>query len=318
MNALPCATIETYTDRELWLARRREGIGSSDAAAVLGESLYSDALAVYLDKRGEHSPKVENDYVFWGNLLEPVVADGFAIKTGRKVGKIASKGQSIAVNNERPWQFATPDFVLDYGDGGEAGLLEIKTTKGRNRELWQEDAPVYYQVQLQHQFAATGLRRGTLACLIDTSELVYYDYEANADFIAAMNQYEREFWALVEAGTPPQPTGQTPINAWRHFIGAERPGVCVDLPAIVDEYAARLDELAETIKAAESEKNELRKQIEMLIGAAEYGITPSGLGFSYKTTEIPPKTVDGYSFRCLRKSQKGLKVRKANEGRSKV
>jgi predicted phage-related endonuclease len=40
------------TERERWLAERRKGIGSSDAAAILGVHPYKSAYAVWAEKTG--------------------------------------------------------------------------------------------------------------------------------------------------------------------------------------------------------------------------------------------------------------------------
>ena len=73
--------------RNEWLEWRKQGIGGSDVAAILGISPFRTARDLYYDKLGI---AVENDESNWvgmemGNLLEPLVARIFEKKTGLKV-----------------------------------------------------------------------------------------------------------------------------------------------------------------------------------------------------------------------------------------
>ena len=84
----PLVLVETADlSREEWLAYRRQGLGGSDAAAVLGISPFRTGVDLYYDKLGLF---IEDDEANWvakeiGNLLEELVARIFAKKTGLKV-----------------------------------------------------------------------------------------------------------------------------------------------------------------------------------------------------------------------------------------
>ena len=78
--------INTKTlSRAAWLDVRRQGIGSSDAAAAVGVSPYQSQLELWLIKTGrdQHLPKVdpndEGSPLYWGTLLEPIVASHCAL-----------------------------------------------------------------------------------------------------------------------------------------------------------------------------------------------------------------------------------------------
>ena len=78
--------------REEWLEFRRQGIGGSDAAAVLGISPFRTGVDLYYDKLGQ---SVEDDEQNWvakemGTVLEDLVARIFAKKTGLKVSPCPS------------------------------------------------------------------------------------------------------------------------------------------------------------------------------------------------------------------------------------
>lgn len=80
---------ENLNEQE-WLAYRRQGIGGSDVAAILGISPFRTARDLYDDKLNIAS--VADDAGNWvalemGHLLEPLVARIFAKKTGLEVSR---------------------------------------------------------------------------------------------------------------------------------------------------------------------------------------------------------------------------------------
>lgn len=75
-------------DRETWLRDRKKGIGGSDVAAVLGLSPWRTPLDVFNDKTAETvDEKPQSDAAHFGTILEDVVADEFARRTGFKVAR---------------------------------------------------------------------------------------------------------------------------------------------------------------------------------------------------------------------------------------
>ncbi|NLY64522.1 MAG: YqaJ viral recombinase family protein, partial [Alcaligenaceae bacterium] len=80
--------------RDEWLEVRKHGIGSSDAAAAVGLNPYKSQLELWMEKTGRDAglPKPDpNDTsapVYWGTLLEPIVAASYTQQTGRKVRKV--------------------------------------------------------------------------------------------------------------------------------------------------------------------------------------------------------------------------------------
>jgi hypothetical protein len=67
-------------ERDQWLAIRKQGIGSSDAAAAVGLNPYCSPLELWMIKTGRDGnlPQVDPDDdsspLYWGTLLESVVA----------------------------------------------------------------------------------------------------------------------------------------------------------------------------------------------------------------------------------------------------
>ena len=80
--------------REDWLAVRKLGIGSSDAAAAVGLNPYKSQLELWMEKTGrdESLPKLdpqdEESPAYWGNILEPIVAAHYTKRSGHRVRRI--------------------------------------------------------------------------------------------------------------------------------------------------------------------------------------------------------------------------------------
>ena len=80
--------------RDEWLEVRKTGIGSSDAAAAVGLNPYQSALELWLVKTGRAEglptvdPKDDSQPMYWGTLLEPIVAAHYTKKTGNRVRRI--------------------------------------------------------------------------------------------------------------------------------------------------------------------------------------------------------------------------------------
>lgn len=79
-------TTTAAAERETWLRERKKGIGGSDVAAVLGLSPWRTPLDVFNDKTAEAvDEKPQSEAAHFGTILEDVVAEEFARRTGFKV-----------------------------------------------------------------------------------------------------------------------------------------------------------------------------------------------------------------------------------------
>ena len=142
---------ENLTEQE-WLAYRRQRIGGSDVAAILGISPFRTARDLYDDKLNIAS--AADDTGNWvalemGHLLEPLVAQIFTKKTGLEVFQIKKMFQ----HPQYPFMLADVDYFVRLPTG-KIVLLEIKTTNYNAKDHWwkegEECVPVYYETQGRH------------------------------------------------------------------------------------------------------------------------------------------------------------------------
>lgn len=154
---------------ETWLQYRRNGIGGSDAAAVIGLSPYKTARDVYFEKLGREPE--DNNTSGWvamevGKRLEDLVAAIFAKKTGFRIWQ-----EKVMYRHPLfPFMLADVDYFFETSDG-TVGILECKTANIHTKEKWENDAvPYHYEVQCRHYMAVKNLDTAYCACLFGNSE----------------------------------------------------------------------------------------------------------------------------------------------------
>lgn len=299
-------------DRAAWLEERRKGIGSSDAAGILGVSPWASPLSVWADKMGigaEDDSGDEKEIFIWGHLLEPVILAEFARRAGLDV-EHHDQEQVVAHPDVTTHMACTPDgYVLMVTDGVMVRLylIEIKTTSLWNADAWADGVPLHYQVQVQHQMACTGLDHAFVVVLIGGQELRWYEVDRNDRFIATLERECREFWELyVETGEQPPSRGTAADVAALVAMHPDDSGETIELPAESLAWDSRLLEVKAEIKTLTAQKEELESQIKAAIGAATIGELPDGSGrYSWKTQERKAFEVKAGKSRVLRRAKGG-------------
>lgn len=287
--------------RAAWLAERRTGLGASDSAAALGESPWKSAYALWAEKAGmvEEQDLSEVEAVEWGQRLEKVVKVAYKEKTGREVR--AWPSYMVRRHKSHKWLLATPD-ALQVDEQGRKGLLQIKTTGAFNLKEWLDEAPLMYQIQLQHELLVTGRPWGTLVCLVGGQKLVWLDFERNDRFCEALVQQLSIFWNHVLRKQPPPVDGSESCRSVLARLHPKDNGQVVDLPPEAAEWSSRLAEVKTIQKALEEERSLLENRVKEAIGENTMGRLATGGGFSWKhqTTHHPAKEAYESEFRVLR------------------
>jgi putative phage-type endonuclease len=251
------------TPREEWLRLRREGIGGSDALAVLGLDPWKTRMEVYLDKTGDsRAEREQTDAMAWGNYVEGSIADWFTCKTGIKVRRCG-----LMQHETRPWQRVSVDRL-----SADGGVLEIKNTNYHRRGEWEDNEGEIVadgaEAQAQHAMAVTGLPHAWLAAQVGGQPPVIRRIERDESFIADLTACEEEFWELVEARTPPALEGCASAGLIARLYPEAADGKTVELSAsdvaLLREYRK---ELANE-NAAKERKKEIKAQVTAVMGDA--------------------------------------------------
>jgi putative phage-type endonuclease len=288
------------TTREEWLRERADKVGASKSATILGLNPCQSPYALWAEQSGliEPADLSENEAVQWGIQLEPLVAERYTVVTGRE---LQDPGRyTVQYHATLPWMIATLDRIILPVNGTGPGALEIKTTGGHHAAEWEEDAPLPYQCQLQHQLAVTGFQWGSLAVLIGGQRFRYKDFPRNDNFIAYLIEREEEFLDLVRRQEPPPADGsESTAEAIRRLYPKDE-GSTIAMPDEAITWKHLRESAKAALKAAEEELRELDNHIKAAIGPHSIGLLPDGSGFSYKTQHRAAYTVPEKSFRVLR------------------
>lgn len=248
-----------------WVEARKNGIGGSDVASIMGLNKYSSPLNVWLVKTGrEESPDLsDNQAVEWGNRLEDVVADKFADEHPELQVR---RRNATMVSIKRPWAFANIDRWVTDGKGN-VGILEVKTVGMRRAADWDNGVPLYYLTQVMHYMSVTGYKYAWVAVLIGGQEFREYYIERDEQDIQAINDAVDTFWRdFVETDTAPALIGNDPeANA----LLSQHSDPSTEFIAMLDEDVSMLDELQEIKDQMDDLKHRktlIENQIKDLIG----------------------------------------------------
>ena len=251
----------TEMTHEQWVKSRRSGIGGSDVAAVLGLSKYRTPLDIYHQKiDGTQQP--ENQAMYAGKLLEPVVAEWYTKESGRQV----IRDNKIRIHKDFDFLIANLDRVILPQNGEGRGILEIKTAGVYAAKYWQEEPPVEYVCQIQHYLDVTGYTWGEFAVLIGGQEFKRYLVERDDEFIRLKNERLAAFWYdHIEKRIPPEPSNPDEIEE----LYPVSVGKVIEARPETYQVYAELKEKKELLKQIETEVEEREEQLKMALRDAE-------------------------------------------------
>lgn len=286
-------------NRAQWLDIRRKGIGGSDISAILGLNKYSTPFDVYQDKLGLAPEREENEAMYFGTILEDIVAKEFQERTGMKVQKLNSTlcvGQDGWMRANIDRAIVNPEIAGNVRAKEQADtdrilttdmILECKTAGAHSAHLWgpsqeleiatgevtsEHEIPIQYELQVQWYLAITGCSRAYVAVLIGGQEFRCYEVERNEDLINRMKQYAHKFWfEHVLLQVPPEP-----------LTSAELQAACPvgdgSMPEAENEVAVMIGEIRNLqgqIKELKAREEAIAEEVKMAIGQAD-GLTIGG------------------------------------------
>ena len=226
--------------RDEWLEVRKGGVGSSDAAAAVGLNPYKSQLQLWMEKTGRDDllpktdPNDEASPMYWGTLLEPIVAAHYTKRTGNRVRRI----NAVLQHPEHPWMLANID--REVVGSPDVQILECKTAGMNGARLWKDGVPEYIQLQVMHQLAVTGKQAADVAVLICGQELQVHRIHRDDTMISQLIALERQFWRDVELEEPAADGSDSADTALRALYPRDV-GATLDLSEDVEMSAAFSD-----------------------------------------------------------------------------
>ena len=296
-------TVAELAKREAWLAERNLGIGGSDAAAVCGVDPWRDPLTVWSQKVGLVEPDdlSGNEAVEAGIELERAIGEWYGRKYGRKV--ILCEPFVIRRHPVHTFMAATLDAIEERD--GEQVVVQIKNTS-HPADKWEDEVPLHYEIQLQHEMIVAGATRGVLVALHRGQNLRAYERVLMADAVERIVTVEADFWSMVESQTPP-PAGPLSSDAVKQLFPRVEIEDVVALVPEADDMDAELQVAKAEMERLGARKDEIESQLKLWIGNHAGGVTPQGVRFNWKGSEVhhkPTEARTSYVRRFTRSAKK--------------
>jgi putative phage-type endonuclease len=258
--------------RKDWLAVRKQGIGSSDAAAAVGLNPYQSQLELWLIKTGrdgqlpKFDPNDETSPMYWGTLLEPIVAAHYTRRTGNRVRRINAVLQHP--DQDKAWMLANID--REVIGASDVQILECKTAGEFGSRLWQDGVPEYVQCQVQHQLAVTNKAAADVCVLVCGQEIRVHRIERDNALIGRLIDLERRFWHYVETDTAPPADGSDSAAMALQCLYPHDSGSTLDLSddRVLSSTFADLVAVRAEIAVRETLESTLKQTIQQRMGDA--------------------------------------------------
>jgi putative phage-type endonuclease len=288
---------------------RLSGIGGSDAAAALGLSKRKTALELYLEKRGEIAPEdpgEDNELIWWGRALEPIVRQRYAETTGRTV-----------LLPETTIRHPAHGFMLAHVDGiisGERRGYEGKTAF--NSSGWGEsgtdEIPTDYALQVHHYLTVTEYEVWDVAVLIGRTFRIY-EVARDLELSEMLIEREADFMRRVREGDPPSldydhPTARDVCK--KLYAGTN--GARLEASASAIQWRQELEDAKSVAKDALARADSLQARLLEEMGEAALLAFPDGKCFRRQKIQRAGYTVGPSEYMDFRliNDGKGIPGRK--------
>ena len=303
---------EQFSDPEPWRTSRQAGITSTDAPVIVGVSPYKKLFRLYHEKRGTTPETVgETEAMFWGHVLEEPITQRFCRDTSATV---TDPGRySLQRHPETTWLISTIDRYIESTVGNESeefreavqefhgpGVLEIKNAGFYMADKWHDEAPLNFQVQVQHQLAVTGLEWGAIAGLLGGNKFVWSVVKRDQAFIEKLLALEAQFYDDVLAEREPPVDGSEDTRELIAKLWPTETGEQIALPVEILEAHDALTDAKAREKVAKADVTAAGNIIRVMLGEASLGTHESGLVYSLNNQTRRASTSKESSFRVLR------------------
>ena len=264
--------------RDEWLTVRRQGIGSSDAAAAVGLNPYKSQLQLWMEKTGRDGalpvvdPNDDQSPMYWGTLLEPIVAAHYTRRSGHRVRRI----NAVLQHPQYPWMLANID--REVVGAPDVQILECKTAGIHGARLWRDGVPEYVQLQVMHQLAVTGKQAADVAVLLGGQELQVFRIERDDTLIAQLVALEQQFWGYVERDQQPPADGSASAELALRCLYPRDSGTTLDFSTDLEMSGVFSDLLAvrEVITTQTALESQLKQRIQQRMGEATRAVFEIG------------------------------------------
>ena len=202
-----------HLGKQEWLKARAKVLTSTDMGILLGVSPYDTKLGLwYAKKSGIIQEIPQTDRMENGTHFEPSIAELIAVKNNLQIKpfKAFISDSTLRIGSSFDFQITSvfPDSLFfDRFRGLGSGLLEIKSVDPLiYRDNWDEHAdtiPYHIEAQVQHQMLVSGLKWALVGVMVGLQKHAVFYREAKPAIHARLLREAKDFWASIDANTPP-------------------------------------------------------------------------------------------------------------------
>lgn len=238
------STVDVTPDTPEWLTERRNSVGASEVAAVMGLSPWATPLDIWKSKQG-----IDKDFdpilAFVGHESEAIIRKWVSDHSGLGVELVRG---CMARRDDRPHLHASFDDLTANGEP-----VQYKTAHQRTEHKWDEGIPTDIRVQVQAEMYVADAPRALVVVWIGGREFRSFweprdDRFINEQMLPAVDA----FWNLVQSHAAPDPS--TVAEVAEVYPSQERE---VELSDDAFEVFERIQVLRSDIKAQEDEAKAL-------------------------------------------------------------
>jgi putative phage-type endonuclease len=247
---------------------RSKYIGGSDIGVILGLSRFKTPLAVWMEKTGKETKKLDSLPLRFGSFAEEFVASEYSRATGFEL----LHDESIFIHPEHAFMSAHMDrFVLEDGHPSPTRILECKTanpfSSGDWGEVGSDEVPMSYLCQCIWYMAIAGIDKTDLAVLFGNSDFRIYEIARDQGLEELVIAKATTFWNEHVLKDIPPPA-QSEADCQTLFSKGD-PAKLVEAKAETLLLTKRLQLLNSEIDVREEEISSIKQTIMQSMGEAE-------------------------------------------------
>lgn len=266
-----------------WHEWRRQGIGASDAPAIMGVSPWTTPYQLWEIKTGLNKKTDEGNWATrHGNRMEPQARADYELRHNLDMPARLVEHAKI------PWLRASLD---GYSADGET-VLEIKCPGAEDHAKAEAGiVPEKYIPQVQHQLMVTGAKRVHYYSFLD-GQGALVEVLPDIEFCKKLFALEKAFWDLVVKREPPELIARD----YKKIRSIEASKLAEEWKVAKEVHDKSVD-ILERAKAAFLDAVEIEKNRRVVCGTVRVAMVPRKGNVDYK--KVPElKGVDLEKYRA--------------------
>lgn len=273
---LEASVTAILTSRQDWLQSRKQAIGASDLAAVLGVSRWSTPWEIWAEKRGMLESDSGSKSASAGIALESAVLDVAESELGALDRNVRVVHASLPLA-------ATCDAIVKQ----TGSPVEAKTTGiagpiyGNWGDSHTDQVPDDYLLQVHAQLMCTGMDVGYLFALIPGRGFVQFDIESNECLHNYIGDYVSAWWSRhIIQGIEPSFDQSINIDVVKRL--KRESGKIIESTEGIEILVSRREKIKSEITVLNKEVEEIEKLVLKSLGDAEGAALNDGRILSYE------------------------------------